>query len=90
MATMTTPATNLSYVLLLVGGLNWLATGLRLVVDNAGDDKYNEPVPDLLSWGGETFQLIVYLAVGTAALALLSAAFLGYWVKGGDALITCA
>jgi hypothetical protein len=85
----TTVATSLSYILLLVGGVNWLTTGLRLAVDNAGDDKYGT-VPDLLSWGGESFQIVIYLAVGASAAVLLVSAFVGYWVRGGgDPLITC-
>ena len=79
---------NVAYVLLLVGGLNWLTTGMRLLVDNAGDDKMVDSVPDLLSWMGETVQIAVYLAVGASSLFLLSVSILGIWVRE-DGLCLC-
>lgn len=80
---------NLSYVLLLVGGLNWLTTGTRLVIDQVDNNTVSEPIPDLLSWGGETFQVVVYFAVGLASLALLAMAAMGYWVRKGEGCVVC-
>ena len=80
---------NVSYVLLLVGGLNWLTTGTRLVIDQADNNTISEPIPDLLSWGGETFQVIVYFAVGIASLALLAMAMMGFWVRKGEGCVVC-
>ena len=80
---------NISYVLLLVGGLNWLTTGTRLAIDQADNNTFSEPIPDLLSWGGETFQVIIYFAVGIASLGLLAMSAMGYWVRKGEGCIVC-
>ena len=80
---------NVAYVLLLVGGLNWLVTGVRLTIDETGDNLITEPLPDLLSWGGELFQIVIYLSVGAASLLLLLLTTMGFWLRKGDGCVLC-
>lgn len=85
------------YLLTLIGGVNWLVTGVRLsfpadVANETSSGETNATVtliPDALSWGGESFQIITYYLVGFSGLALLLLAFTGFWVRRGEPLIAC-
>ena len=57
-----------SLIVLLVGGLNWGVTGVRMM---AGA---NATVPDVLSWGPRWLQIAVYLLVAAATLIIV-----GFW-----------
>ncbi len=88
--------TSVYYTILLVGGLNWLAVGARLIFDNSvsvcepasGDQEPTTIIPDLLSWAGETVQIVVYYIVGASALLLLVFGILGHWVRAGPGMIS--
>lgn len=88
--------TSIYYVILLVGGLNWLVVGARLVLDpnastcelGSGDASPTFLVPDALSMLGETVQIVVYYLVGACALLLLVFGVLGHWIRPGMGLIT--
>lgn len=87
----TTLLANVAYVLVLVGGLNWLVCATRLTVDEYGANEY-KAVPDAFEWTGEVAQICIYYLVGCADLTLLAAACRGLWVRQepGAALVSCA
>ena len=80
------------YLLTLIGGVNWLVTGMRLAypeTESGSGVNTTLTIPDALSWGGESFQMVVYFLVGLSSVSLLLLTFSGFWVRRGDALISC-
>lgn len=79
------------YLLTLVGGVNWLVTGVRLAFpeESGSGEQHATLIPDALSWGGEMFQIVVYYAVGISSLSLFFLALSGHWLRKGEPLISC-
>lgn len=93
---------SLYYTLVLVGGVNWLVTGIRLLSeDNVLECSMKDfnmsmnvttkslQVPDALSWADENFQIAIYLLVGMSSCILLVSTLMGYWVREGEPLVVC-
>lgn len=85
---------SLYYLLVIVGGVNWLVVGARLLFDESlpvcsGNSTAHYLVPDALEWAGETAQIVVYYVVGISSLLLLVWGVLGHWIRKGEPLITC-
>ena len=85
---------NLFQLVVLVGSVNWLVTGIRLTMDNTLETAMTFSnttliVPDALFWGGTIFQQIVYYLVGISGISLFLLSIGGYWVRPGEALISC-
>ena len=84
---------SLFYLLTLIGGVNWLVTAVRLTMSTSesvsGNTTTVEVVPDALSWGGDTVQLVIYYTVGASSVSLFFLTCAGYWVRKGEALISC-
>lgn len=101
MASTTTTCMNtlssILYLVTLIGGVNWLVTGVRLtfpadaVIETASGEANATAIliPDALSWGGESFQIVTYYLVGFSGLALLLLSLNGFWVRRGEPLIAC-
>tara|TARA_B100000787_G_scaffold91472_1_gene67586 strand:+ start:3427 stop:3726 length:300 start_codon:yes stop_codon:yes gene_type:complete len=79
------------YLLTLVGGVNWLVTGVRLLypAESGSGEQTLTLIPDALSWGGETFQIAVYYLVGVSSVCLFLLSLYGYWLRKGEALVSC-
>ena len=80
------------YLLTLVGGVNWLVTGVRLAFtedESSSGEAHATLIPDALSWGGGMFQIIVYYVVGISSLSLLFLTMSGYWLRKGEPLLSC-
>ena len=56
----------LAVLLLIVGGINWGVTGVRMIVDDNGVE-----VQDMLEWTTYWGQVTIYLAVFAASLIVL-------------------
>lgn len=79
------------YLLTLIGGVNWLVTGVRLSFppEHGSGEANLTLIPDALSWGGESFQLAIYYIVGASSLALFVLSISGWWIRKGEPLISC-
>jgi uncharacterized membrane protein YuzA (DUF378 family) len=87
--------TNLFQLVVLVGSVNWLVTGIRLTLDNslANAATFSNTtliVPDALYWGGSMLQQIVYYLVGSSGIGLLVMSINGFWIRQGDPIISCS
>ena len=90
---MTSMLPSLFYTLVLVGGLNWLVTGTRMVMDPpkcVAISNSTTQVVDMLEFAPVEVQLTVYFLVGASSIMLVFYnLFGGYWLTKGEAMIEC-